>query len=144
MSSRGSIKLFIGLVISTVDMGRKKKSGGTIKCRYECGEVFGSQNGRASHERRVHGNIFPKRDIEQNDTAPLSTPKTPAEDDAPPGAPLSEEQNFIKVSDVKFTMAKKKQEPKGKDDEFESECGACGHEYNGDAKFCPACGVEFA
>jgi len=118
-------------------MGRKRNPTGSIKCRYECGATFGSMNGRAAHERKIHGEIFTKRTIKNSDSTPISTPVKTSD------VKTDNKQIFIEVSEVKFMAANKVAPKNEKKPDFENECGGCGYEYNGTAKFCPGCGVEF-
>lgn len=112
-------------------MAKKK----TLPCRFPgCKHKgFTSRAGRLYHERTKHGRAF----SDPEPIAPvLDTP------DASITEPNSNEQ-FVKISEVEFIMAKKKMETKD-DDEYEYECPKCNHEFNGKSKYCPNCGCEFA
>ena len=128
-------------------MARKNK----IYCRFEgCKHKdFTSRAGRLYHERAKHGRAFtdkdPLSDNEPNDRAsPLET-KTKDPQTKPVVKDQPRQDTFVKITDVKFKMAKTKREPKTDENgEYENECGKCGHEFNGVTKFCPECGCEFA
>ena len=118
-------------------MVRKK-----IYCRFEgCKHKgFTSRAGRLYHERTKHGRAFTDKETQKEmpntfSPVPESTPKLEQ----------SHHDTFVKITDVKFDMAKNTRKPKdGDSGEKENECGKCGHEFNGASKFCPECGVEFA
>lgn len=116
-------------------MERKK----TLYCRFEgCKHKgFTSRAGRLYHERTKHGHAFLDK------KAPNVTQKVKDAPNDPKKASHSLHDTFVKITDVKFDMAKNTRKPKD-GDEKENECGKCGHEFNGASKFCPECGVEFA
>lgn len=113
-----------------------------IYCRFEgCKHKgFTSRAGRLYHERTTHGRAFTDAEPKNN-----KLPTTPEQIKPEPTIKSDTGGQFVKVEDVKFVMAKNKKEPKGDGkDEYDNECGKCGHEWNGSSKFCPDCGVEFA
>lgn len=103
-------------------MGKPRSPNSSIPCRYECGALFGSKNGRMYHERKEHGEIYPRRDKSRDIIVPIN-----------------EKSNFVEINEVKLMTEKKPKETKKDEDT----CGGCQKSIPLGSKYCPECGCEF-
>lgn len=127
---RGNVPIAGNPIAGTIskEVEKNVQSSKTTKIKKEAGKAGGSRD--PSQNKNI-GSMPPDPD---------DAPKGQGEPEGPAGDPKSTGIKFIGGNQ----HMKKKTGKSGAEDEFEYECGNCGHEFNEILEKCPKCGYNLS